>query len=93
MKSTQFFKLSSIFSDVNLSVIDEYKKQFPDINIGYSGHELGFIPTLGAIAKGVKGVIIFDQGIWKLCLPSLVRTRLNTHTVVCSALLAIAKNP
>ena len=44
----------SIFSDVNLSVIDDYKIQFPDISIGYSGHELGFIPTLGAVAKGVK---------------------------------------
>ena len=44
------------FSDINLSVIGEYKKQFPDINIGYSGHELGFIPTLGAVAKGAKVV-------------------------------------
>ena len=44
------------FSDINLSVISEYKKQFPGINIGYSGHELGFIPTLGAVAKGAKVV-------------------------------------
>ena len=46
------------FSDINLSVIGEYKKQFPDINIGYSGHEMGFIPTLGAVAIGAKGGLI-----------------------------------
>ena len=39
---------------MNLNVIDEYKKLFPDVNIGYSGHELGFIPTLGAVAKGAR---------------------------------------
>lgn len=26
----------------------------PDIYLGYSGHEIGYIPTLGAIAKGAK---------------------------------------
>ena len=44
----------NLYLDVNLSVIDEYKIKFPDIHIGYSGHELGFIPTLGAVAKGAK---------------------------------------
>ena len=41
-------------SDVNLNVIDVYQKSFPDIHIGYSGHELGYVPTLGAVAKGAK---------------------------------------
>ena len=44
----------NLYLDVNLNVIDEYKIKFPDIHIGYSGHELGFIPTLGAVAKGAK---------------------------------------
>ena len=44
----------NLYLDVNLHVIDEYKIKFPDIHIGYSGHELGFIPTLGAVAKGAK---------------------------------------
>lgn len=44
----------NLYLDVNLTVIDEYKIKFPDIHIGYSGHELGFIPTLGAVAKGAK---------------------------------------
>jgi N-acetylneuraminate synthase len=41
-------------TDINLDVIDTYRKAFPDIHIGYSGHEIGYIPTLGAIAKGAK---------------------------------------
>ena len=40
--------------DVNLNVIDQYKNAFQDAIIGYSGHELGFLPTLGAVAKGAK---------------------------------------
>ena len=39
---------------MNLRVLDLYKDCFPDICIGYSGHEIGYIPTLGAIAKGAK---------------------------------------
>lgn len=39
---------------MNLNVIDSFRQEFQDINIGYSGHESGFIPTLGAIAKGAK---------------------------------------
>ena len=42
------------FKDINLRVIDQYKKAFPDIIIGYSGHEIGFTPTLGAVALGAK---------------------------------------
>ena len=40
--------------DVNLRVLDQYKDYFPDICLGYSGHEIGYVPTLGAIAKGAK---------------------------------------
>ena len=40
--------------DVNLKVLDQYKDYFPDICLGYSGHEIGYVPTLGAIAKGAK---------------------------------------
>lgn len=41
-------------SEVNLNVICTYKKMFPDINIGYSGHELGIDVSLGAVALGAK---------------------------------------
>ena len=37
-----------------------YKEQFPDVHIGYSGHEIGFIPTLGAIALGARGMKVTD---------------------------------
>ena len=46
--------LSIDSKDVHLNVLEEYQRNFPDIHIGYSGHELGFIPTLGAVAKGAK---------------------------------------
>ncbi|XP_022091805.1 sialic acid synthase-like [Acanthaster planci] len=42
--------------DVHLRVIQEYQKEFPDIPIGYSGHESGKIITLGAVALGAKVV-------------------------------------
>ncbi|XP_076869263.1 N-acetylneuraminic acid synthase a [Brachyhypopomus gauderio] len=42
--------------DVNLRVISEYQKEFPDIPIGYSGHESGITITLGAVALGAKVV-------------------------------------
>ena len=54
ISTTVFSHNFNLYLDVNLTVIDEYKIKFPDIHIGYSGHELGFIPTLGAVAKGAK---------------------------------------
>uniref|UniRef100_A0A8D3B9L2 N-acetylneuraminate-9-phosphate synthase n=1 Tax=Scophthalmus maximus TaxID=52904 RepID=A0A8D3B9L2_SCOMX len=42
--------------DVNLSVIKEYQKEFPDIPIGYSGHEQGIYITVAAVAMGAKVV-------------------------------------
>ena len=36
-----------------------YKEEFPDIHIGYSGHELGYVPTLGAVALGARGMAVF----------------------------------
>ncbi|XP_043916885.1 sialic acid synthase [Protopterus annectens] len=42
--------------DVNLRVIQEYQKEFPDIPIGYSGHESGIAITLAAVALGAKVV-------------------------------------
>lgn len=40
--------------DIHLNTIDLYKSEFPYHPIGYSGHELGFLPTLGAVAKGAE---------------------------------------
>ncbi|KAF7655927.1 hypothetical protein LDENG_00048240 [Lucifuga dentata] len=40
--------------NVNLQVITEYKKEFPDIPIGYSGHEQGIYISVAAVAMGAK---------------------------------------
>ncbi|KAL4613235.1 sialic acid synthase [Arapaima gigas] len=40
--------------DVNLRVITEYQKEFPDIPIGYSGHETGIFISVAAVALGAK---------------------------------------
>ncbi|XP_044513448.1 sialic acid synthase [Gracilinanus agilis] len=40
--------------DVNLRVITEYQKAFPDIPIGYSGHETGISISVAAVALGAK---------------------------------------
>jgi len=40
--------------NVNLNVISSYQEVFPDIPIGYSGHESGLTVSLGAVALGAK---------------------------------------
>lgn len=42
--------------DVNLRVIKAYQSAFPDIPIGYSGHETGIAITIAAVAMGAKVV-------------------------------------
>ena len=40
--------------DINLRVIETYKKEFKGAVIGYSGHEKGIAISLGAVALGAK---------------------------------------
>uniref|UniRef100_A0A8C5DHT0 N-acetylneuraminate-9-phosphate synthase n=1 Tax=Gouania willdenowi TaxID=441366 RepID=A0A8C5DHT0_GOUWI len=40
--------------DVHLNVIKTYQTEFPDIPIGYSGHERGINISLAAVAMGAK---------------------------------------
>ncbi|XP_044736941.1 sialic acid synthase [Chrysoperla carnea] len=40
--------------DINLKVIQLYQKMFPDILIGYSGHELNSDCTIAAVTLGAK---------------------------------------
>ncbi|XP_043530471.1 N-acetylneuraminic acid synthase a isoform X1 [Chiloscyllium plagiosum] len=40
--------------DTHLHVITEYKKEFPDVPIGYSGHETGIAISIAAVAMGAK---------------------------------------
>lgn len=42
--------------DVNLRVLTTYQQEFPDVPVGYSGHESGLTVTLAAVALGAKVV-------------------------------------
>uniref|UniRef100_A0A1B6FIU9 AFP-like domain-containing protein n=1 Tax=Cuerna arida TaxID=1464854 RepID=A0A1B6FIU9_9HEMI len=39
---------------VNLRVLQLYQQQFPDVPVGYSGHELGTAVSVAAVALGAK---------------------------------------
>lgn len=43
--------------EINLNVLDLYKNRFPDIPIGYSGHEMGVYISLAAVAMGAKVIM------------------------------------
>lgn len=45
------------YEDVNLSVLKLYSSAFPDISIGYSGHELGIHISTAAVALGAKVIL------------------------------------
>lgn len=42
------------YQELNLNVIDTYKRQFPEIILGFSDHSLGIEASIGATTKGVK---------------------------------------
>jgi len=53
--------------ELNLKMIDTLKKKYPDIPIGYSGHEVGLAPSWAAVALGacfVERHITLDRAMW-----------------------------
>ena len=53
--------------ELNLRVIQTYKEKFPEVPIGYSGHETGLAPTLAAVVLGATFVerhITLDRAMW-----------------------------
>ncbi len=42
------------YEEINLNVIDTFKKEFPNYLLGFSDHSLGIEASIGAAAKGVK---------------------------------------
>jgi len=53
--------------ELNLNVIRTYKERFPEVPIGYSGHETGLATTLAAVALGASFVerhITLDRAMW-----------------------------
>ena len=56
----------SAYEELNLNVIDTYKKEFINHIIGFSDHSLGTLASVGAAAKGVKVIekhITLDKGM------------------------------
>jgi N-acetylneuraminate synthase len=53
--------------ELNLSGIQTLQREFPDIPIGYSGHEVGVATTLMAVVLGATSVerhITLDRAMW-----------------------------
>lgn len=53
--------------ELNLKMIETLKQKYPDIPIGYSGHEVGLAPTWAAVALGacfVERHITLDRAMW-----------------------------
>jgi N-acetylneuraminate synthase len=53
--------------ELNLNMILTLRKLFPDVPIGYSGHETGLAPTWAAVAIGacfVERHITLDRAMW-----------------------------
>ena len=53
--------------ELNLRVIQTLKKKFPEVPVGYSGHEVGLTPTLAAVSLGATFVerhITLDRAMW-----------------------------
>ena len=53
--------------ELNLKMIRTLKNKYPDIPIGYSGHEVGLAPTWAAVALGacfVERHITLDRSMW-----------------------------
>jgi len=42
------------YEEINLNVIDTFKKEFPEILLGFSDHAIGIETSIGAAAKGVR---------------------------------------
>ena len=53
--------------ELNLRVITTYKERYPNVPIGYSGHETGLAPTFAAVALGATFIerhITLDRAMW-----------------------------
>jgi N-acetylneuraminate synthase len=53
--------------DINLNMIHTLKRRYPDVPIGYSGHEVGLAPSWAAVAMGATFIerhLTLDRAMW-----------------------------
>jgi N-acetylneuraminate synthase len=53
--------------ELNLKMVETLRREFPNIPIGYSGHEVGLVPSAVAIALGASMVerhLTLDRAMW-----------------------------
>lgn len=53
--------------ELNLKMIDTLMAEYPEVPVGYSGHEVGLIPTVLAVGRGacmVERHITLDRAMW-----------------------------
>lgn len=53
--------------ELNLKMVETLRREFPNIPIGYSGHEVGLVPTAIAVALGacmVERHLTLDRAMW-----------------------------
>lgn len=54
-------------TELNIAVVKSFREKYPNVPIGYSGHETGLAPTLAAVALGATFIerhITLDRSIW-----------------------------
>jgi N-acetylneuraminate synthase len=53
--------------ELNLKMVETLRREFPTLPIGYSGHEVGLVPTAVAVALGacmVERHLTLDRAMW-----------------------------
>lgn len=53
--------------ELNLRMVETLRREFPDLPIGYSGHEVGLVPSAVAVALGacmVERHLTLDRAMW-----------------------------
>jgi N-acetylneuraminate synthase len=53
--------------ELNLKMIESLRKEFPGVPVGYSGHEVGLVPSAVAVALGaclVERHLTLDRALW-----------------------------
>jgi N-acetylneuraminate synthase len=53
--------------ELNLRMVETLRREFPNIPIGYSGHEVGLVPSSVAVALGacmVERHLTLDRAMW-----------------------------